>query len=163
MYTMELCTTREPAMSSIPLNVFSTSCSASWRVMEGSSTTAVTDVVGSPFPSPSLSELYNTVTCEGVVGDTVLRNCKVRKEGRSLLLNFRRCYRTFPSHIPLCTVYNRRHMKSARSHSHPTHSCMHPHPHKHRHRNVPSCFLPQTSWAVPLQLQHETPTPLGYC
>ena len=87
--------------------------------MEGSSTTAVTDVVGSPFPSPSLSELYNTVTCEGVVGDTVLRNCKVRKEGRSLLLNFRRCYRTFPSHIPFCTVYNRRHMKSAHSHSHP--------------------------------------------
>ena len=50
--------------------------------MDGSSTTAVTDVVDDP--TPSLSEWYNNVTCEGVVSDSVLRNCMVKEEGRFL-------------------------------------------------------------------------------
>ena len=59
-------------MLCIPLNVsrISYTCSVSSLELDGSSTSAVTDVVD--------------LTCEGVVSDSVPTNCIVKEEGRFL-------------------------------------------------------------------------------
>ena len=85
LYIKGLPTTEKPSMLPIPLNLFkiSCTCSASWFVPEGSSTTAVTDVVDGP--TPSLSVWYNKVTCEGVVNDSILRNCMVKESEKAYI------------------------------------------------------------------------------
>ena len=82
----------------------------------GSSITAVIDVVDDP--TPSLSEWYNNVTCEGVVNDSLVRNCMVKEERRLL--------------------HSRSHMHTyihtqAQKH---THACVHAHKHTHTHTHT---------------------------
>ena len=99
----------------------------------GSSTTAVTDVVDDP--TPSFSEWYNNVTCEGVVNDSLVRNCMVKEERR--LLHSRSHMHTY-IHTQGTETHTRMHASTqthTHTHTHTTHT------HTHRHRSYLFVFF----------------------